>query len=97
MSRPRADTMPAVTVPPRPNGFPTARTQSPMRGDLSESFTYGNGAVLYLDQRQIGARISPDHLGVVSLAIIRRDLNAFGLLHDVIVGYGIAVRRNDEA
>ncbi len=32
MSRPRAETMPAVTVPPSPNGLPTAITQSPMRG-----------------------------------------------------------------
>ena len=31
MSRPRAETMPAVTVPPRPNGLPTATTQSPTR------------------------------------------------------------------
>ena len=31
MSRLRADTMPAVTVPPSPKGFPTAITQSPTR------------------------------------------------------------------
>ena len=42
MSRLRADTMPAVTVPPRPNGFPTASTQSPTRGYLSDIFTKGN-------------------------------------------------------
>jgi hypothetical protein len=29
MSRPRADTMPAVTLPPSPNGLPTAMIQSP--------------------------------------------------------------------
>jgi hypothetical protein len=29
MSRPRAETMPAVTEPPRPNGLPAASTQSP--------------------------------------------------------------------
>ena len=29
ISRPRAETMPAVTVPPRPNGLPIASTQSP--------------------------------------------------------------------
>src|SRR5258708_28390261 len=29
MSRARAETMPAVTVPPRPNGLPIASTQSP--------------------------------------------------------------------
>ncbi len=36
MSRLRAETMPTVTVPPRPNGLPIAITQSPMR-ILSES------------------------------------------------------------
>ncbi len=36
MSRPRAEMMPAVTVPPRPNGLPIATTQSPMREE-SES------------------------------------------------------------
>src|SRR5882724_9449472 len=30
-SRPRAEMIPVVTVPPRPNGLPTARTQSPTR------------------------------------------------------------------
>ena len=29
ISRPRAETMPAVTEPPRPNGLPAATTQSP--------------------------------------------------------------------
>ena len=37
ISRPLADTMPAVTVPPRPKGLPTASTQSPIRGFPSES------------------------------------------------------------
>ena len=36
MSRWRADTMPAVTVPPSPNGLPIAITQSPTR-EPSES------------------------------------------------------------
>ena len=31
ISRPTAETMPAVTVPPRPNGLPTASTLSPGR------------------------------------------------------------------
>ena len=41
MSRPVADTMPAVTVPPSPNGLPTATAHSPMRGAWSAKFTYG--------------------------------------------------------
>jgi hypothetical protein len=32
MSRARAETIPAVTVPPSPNGLPTAMTHSPIRG-----------------------------------------------------------------
>ena len=31
MSRPRAEMIPAFTEPPKPNGFPTASTQSPTR------------------------------------------------------------------
>ena len=34
MSRLRAEMMPTVTVPPRPNGLPIAITQSPMRIEL---------------------------------------------------------------
>ena len=41
MSRPRAETMPEVTVPPRPNGLPIATTQSPTRGEVLASFTKG--------------------------------------------------------
>ena len=46
MSRLRAETMPAVTVPPRLNGLPIAITHSPSRS-LSESpnFTAISGFV----------------------------------------------------
>ena len=37
--RSRAETMPAVTVPPSPKGLPTASTQSPTRGMSSASLT----------------------------------------------------------
>ena len=44
-SRPRAETMPAVTEPPRPNGLPTARTQSPTRTrSESPNATCGSGS-----------------------------------------------------
>ena len=44
MLRLRADTMPAVTEPPRPNGLPTASTQSPTRAlSLSANFTAVSG------------------------------------------------------
>ena len=38
MSRPLAETIPAVTVPPKPNGLPTASTQSPILALPAESF-----------------------------------------------------------
>ncbi|MNN47918.1 hypothetical protein D3C81_1623620 [compost metagenome] len=37
MSRALAETMPAVAVPPRPKGLPTAMTQSPTRGAAASS------------------------------------------------------------
>ena len=44
MLRLRAETMPAVTEPPRPNGLPTASTQSPTRAlSLSPNFTAFSG------------------------------------------------------
>src|ERR1700744_5944045 len=43
MSRPLADTIPAVTVPPRPNGVPIATTHSPGRTvPESPSWVYGS-------------------------------------------------------
>ena len=44
MSRERAETMPAVTVLPRPKGLPIAITQSPTRTvSLSAKVTAGKG------------------------------------------------------
>jgi hypothetical protein len=44
MSRLRADTMPAVTEPPSPNGLPIAITHSPMRSaSESPNFTALSG------------------------------------------------------
>ena len=46
MSRLRAETMPAVTVPPRLNGLPMAITHSPSRNlSLSPNFTALSGLV----------------------------------------------------
>ncbi len=45
-SRPRAETMPAVTEPPRPNGLPAASTQSPTSTwRESPNATAGSGPV----------------------------------------------------
>ena len=65
MSRPLAETIPAVTEPPRPKGLPTAITQSPIRGlavgKLGEREV---GAAGDLDQREVGARSVPITLAV---------------------------------
>ena len=53
-------------------------------------------AALDLDERQVGARIGPDHLGRVGLALIGCDLDGVGLVDDVIVGHGVAVRGDEE-
>ena len=66
MSRLRAETMPAVTVPPRLNGLPIAITHSPSRS-LSESpnFTAISGlSGLNLQHREIGLLVDADQLGL---------------------------------
>ena len=57
MLRLRADTMPAVTLPPRPKGLPIASTQSPTR-DLSESPNATNGSGL--SDVTFSSAMSPD-------------------------------------
>jgi len=54
MSRPRAETIPAVTVPPRPNGLPTA---TPNR-------RYAE-FVRQVDEREIAAAFDLDQGNVV--------------------------------
>src|SRR5262249_12015680 len=54
-------------------------------------------AAIHLDQGEVGTRISADHLGVIRLAIIGRDLNGLRLVHDVIVGHSITVSSDKEA
>ena len=98
MSRPFAETIPAVTVPPRPNGLPTASTQSPMRGGVSaERDVRKVVAAVDLDQRKIGARIGADHARGIGPAVVGGDLDAGCPIDDVIVGHGIAVGRDEEA
>ena len=98
MSRPCAETMPAVTVPPRPNGLPTAITQSPTRGVLSANFT--NGKVcrrLDLEQRDVGALVGADQLGLVLVVLVEADLDLAAAVDDVVVGDDVAVGGDDEA
>ena len=63
MSRWRAETMPAVTVPPSPKGLPIAITQSPIRVAfrIAPSRPPVSGFVaLDLEQRQVGLLVAAD-------------------------------------
>src|SRR5205823_8910601 len=53
-------------------------------------------AALDLDQRQISALIGADYLRGKGLAVVHRDFDLVGAVDHVIVGYGKAVRRDEE-
>jgi hypothetical protein len=61
MSRPRAEMMPTVTVPPSPKGLPMAITQSPMRirSDSPKRHLGQRLVRLDLEHRQIGLGSAP--------------------------------------
>ena len=56
MSRPRAETMPAVTEPPRPNGLPIASTQSPTRSRVGVAELHRRQRLVGLDLQQARCR-----------------------------------------
>ena len=90
--------MPAVAVPPRPKGLPTAITQSPTRGlagvlEVDER----EAAALDLDHRQVGALVAADHRGLQLGLVLQDDLDVLGVLDDVVVGDDVAVGRDEEA
>ena len=67
MSRLRAETMPAVTVPPRPNGLPIAITQSPTRMHVGVAELHGVQLArlgLDLQHREVGLVVGADELGL---------------------------------
>ena len=96
MSRPRAETTPAVTVPPRPNGLPTAITQSPIRGSRSANLTNGKSFAFHLDECDVGLGSVPITLAQ-DLAVVRHHLDGLGMVDHVVVGHGIAVGGDEEA
>ena len=88
MSRPRAETMPAVTEPPRPNGLPIAITQSPGR-ILSESpnFTALSGLSDFtLQHREIDLGVLADDLGLQLGAVGEDHADLVGIADHVVVG-----------
>ena len=97
--------MPAVTVPPSPNGWPIATTQSPTRArPESPNFTKGSGAgatILSTARSEVGSR--PTSLATYSLrscSVTVIDSTVAPLVpgrDHVVVGDDIAVGRDDEA
>ena len=89
MSRLRAEMMPTVTVPPRPNGLPIAITQSPMRILLElPNFT----AVSFLPfgstfSTAMSVLVSvPTSVGLQLDAVGEIDLDLVGVGDHVVVG-----------
>ncbi|BAQ44521.1 hypothetical protein Maq22A_c05755 [Methylobacterium aquaticum] len=50
-----------------------------------------------LEERQVGLRIGADDLGRQGAAVVERDLDRLGVVHDVVVGDHVAVGRDEEA
>ncbi len=99
MSRFLAETMPAVTVPPRLNGLPIAITQSPSLS-LSESpnFTAVNGfGGLNFKHGEVGFLVDADDVGLDLGAVIHDDVDLVGIGDHVVVGDDDAGRIDDEA
>ena len=99
MSRLRAETMPAVTVPPRLNGLPIAITHSPSRS-LSESpnFTALSGlSRLHPQHARVGLLVAADDFGLEPRAVVEDDGDLVGVGDDVVVGDDDAGRIDDEA
>ena len=99
MSRLRAETMPAVTVPPRLNGLPIATTHSPSRSlSQSPNFTALSGLSDFTRSSARSLLVSlPTSFGRQLGAVVEDDVDLVGIGDDVIVGDDEAGRIDDEA
>ena len=98
MSRPRAEMMPVVTVPPKPNGLPMATSQSPIRILSEFAEAHGGQRTLWLDleDRDICFGVAADNLRFQA-GIVMQDHRYFvGVLNDMVVGDHISFRIDDE-
>ena len=92
MSRAIAETMPRVTVPPRPKGLPTAITSSPTRTlSLSPSASSGRSLASILSSARSVCLSVPMHLGVELAVVGQAHLHRVGVVDDVVVGDDVAV------
>ena len=99
MSRLRAETMPAVTVPPRLNGLPIAITHSPSRSfSESPNFTAVSGLSDFTRRSARSVFWSrPMTSALRPRAVIENDVDLVGFRDDVIVGDDDAGGVDDEA
>ncbi len=91
--------MPAVTVPPNPNGLPIASTQSPTRS-LSErpnSAAFKRRRRIHLEKREVGLVVDADDLGSSFSAVGEVGDDLVGVGDHVVVGDDQAGRIDDEA
>jgi hypothetical protein len=91
--------MPAVTVPPRPNGLPTATTQSPTSApSLLPQATYGSGlSALIFIKGEVGPLIAPDDLGGMSALVLEDDRDLLGVGDNMVVGDNVTTGIDDKA
>ena len=102
MSRPRPERMPAVTVPSRPNGLPTAITHSPTL--VLEEFSERHGLKLrgrlgrHLQHGDVGLGVAPQDFVDLKLGSIRQDdVDRVAAFDDVVVCHDEAARIDHEA
>ena len=97
MLRPRADTMPAVTVLAQPEW--AADGDGPIAdprlgvGELDERQIVR----LDLQQGEVGLRIAANQLGFKGATVLEANANRIGTGDHVVVGHDVAVGRNGEA
>jgi hypothetical protein len=73
MSRLRAETMPAVTVPPKPKGLPMAITQSPTRlsSESPKAIAVSGAFGSDLQDGDVGLRIAADDFRLEAGLVMR--------------------------
>jgi len=89
--------MPAVTVPPRPNGLPTASTQSPILALPSDSLANGKSEPPSTLIRARSVRESVPITFGYRFSCVGRDFNFVGAFNDMVVGHGITIGRDEES
>ena len=101
MLRERAETMPAVTEPPSPNGLPMATTQSPtLASSESPNSTKGRSpspsSFFTPQDGEVGLDVPPQHLGGAAPLVAEDDGDLVGLRDDVVVGHDDTARIDHE-